>query len=120
MKKIIFIVLAVLAFGCSAFAQDEEVQEKADIGYTGPTVNHTVALGETVVMISKKYFIKPQDIYDLNPTAIDGIAYQTVLIIPSDKKMLKDASERARKANAKKEREERMLEERQGVTINVE
>jgi LysM repeat protein len=52
-----------------------------------PTVQHTVQMGETVLLISKKYVVSPDDIYKLNPEAIDGITPGMVLSIPSEKKL---------------------------------
>jgi LysM repeat protein len=45
-------------------------------------ITHTVTLGETIRMISKKYLVKPYEIYALNPVAIDGISSGMVLKIP--------------------------------------
>ena len=44
---------------------------------------HTVSNGESVSEIAKKYHIKPEAIYELNPDAINGIKKNTVLLIPS-------------------------------------
>lgn len=47
---------------------------------------HTVAKGETISGIAKKYNIKSVEIYELNPDARNGINYKTVLLIPSKAK----------------------------------
>ncbi len=44
---------------------------------------HTVAKGETLYSISKKYNVKPDDILKLNPEAKDGVKENTVLTLPS-------------------------------------
>lgn len=49
-------------------------------------VSHTVALGETVMLISKKYKVKPQDIYEYNPEAAQGVGARSVLQIPMHRK----------------------------------
>ena len=45
-------------------------------------VSHTVTMGETVVMVAKKYKITPQDVYEYNPTAVDGLTQSMSLKIP--------------------------------------
>ncbi|KOS07941.1 hypothetical protein AM493_19180 [Flavobacterium akiainvivens] len=52
-----------------------------------PTVAHTVQMGETVMLICKKYIVAPDDIYKLNPEAVDGISPGMVLRVPSEKKV---------------------------------
>lgn len=47
---------------------------------------HTVAKGETISGIAKKYNVKSSEIYELNPDARNGIKYKTVLLIPSKAK----------------------------------
>lgn len=47
---------------------------------------HTVAKGETISEIAKKYSVKPSMIYELNPDAVNGIKWKTVLLIPSKTK----------------------------------
>lgn len=43
---------------------------------------HTVAKGETITDIAKKYRITPYDIYRLNPDSKNGIRENTILLIP--------------------------------------
>jgi len=45
-------------------------------------VSHTVTMGETVVMVAKKYKITPQDVYEYNPAAVDGLTQSMSLKIP--------------------------------------
>lgn len=47
---------------------------------------HTVSKGETISEIAQKYNVKPSAIYELNPDAINGIKWKTVLLIPTKTK----------------------------------
>lgn len=89
MKKFMFAVMllgTVIFFNCNA-------QEKSEDNISeGEVVTHNVAMGETVMLISKKYLVKPQDIYELNPTAVNGITPNSVLRIPMDKSLRKKVS----------------------------
>ncbi|RZJ35527.1 MAG: LysM peptidoglycan-binding domain-containing protein [Flavobacterium sp.] len=55
-------------------------------------VRHTVTMGETVRMISKKYHVQPSEIYRLNKFAIDGIHEGMVLQIPTEVKIAEAVS----------------------------
>ena len=44
---------------------------------------HTVAKGETIIMIAQKYKVTPYDIYSLNPDSQNGIQQNSVLLIPT-------------------------------------
>lgn len=46
---------------------------------------HKVKAGETIEEVSKKYFVSPYDIYELNPDAKNGLKANTILIIPLSK-----------------------------------
>jgi len=83
MKKKLLLLGAVLL--CAVF--NAKAQDSAKEGEPKPqnTIEHKVAMGETVMLISKKYRITPQDIYQLNPDAVNGISYNTVLQIPAGK-----------------------------------
>jgi len=84
-KKLWMPGIALLFAICSANAQTpQEGEQNTDESKT--VVAHTVEMGETVMLIAKKYHIKPTDIYLLNPDAVNGISYNTVLQIPADKK----------------------------------
>jgi LysM repeat protein len=48
---------------------------------------HRVALGETVVLIAKKYRVTPKDIYELNAAAVDGLSAGMSLRIPVGRKV---------------------------------
>lgn len=45
-------------------------------------ITHKVELGETMLMISKKYLVDPAEIYKLNKHAINGVSEGMVLEIP--------------------------------------
>jgi cell wall-associated NlpC family hydrolase len=53
---------------------------------------HTVSKGETISEIAQKYNVKPSAIYELNPDAVNGIKYKTVLLIPTKTKQNKTVS----------------------------
>lgn len=80
MKTIILVLLLSLTSFASVNAQmrhesnQKETEEKI--------VYHTVALGETVVLIAKSYKIRPQDIYEYNEGAAQGISSGMSLRIP--------------------------------------
>jgi LysM repeat protein len=95
-KNIVVLVLLMMMAGFSAKAQDKETG-------SGEIIAHTVAQGETIIMVSKKYLVTPEDIYKLNPEAVHGIAANTVLRIPADKRiMVKKAAPKAKKTTALK------------------
>jgi hypothetical protein len=48
-------------------------------------INHTVELGETVLLICKKYVVLPSDFYKYNKEAIHGIKQGESLRIPLHK-----------------------------------
>jgi len=101
--------MAVL-LGClcgSAFAQEEIAEASAtETGFTKKMlvpkdgeefVNHTVEMGETIMLISKKYKVKPQDIYEYNPEAAQGVGASAILQIPMHRKF---KSKKAKAAEA--------------------
>ena len=49
---------------------------------------HKVALGETMVLIAKKYLVRPSDIYEINPDAVEGISPGMLLKIPVEKALI--------------------------------
>lgn len=73
----------------SLFAQDNATTSQA----SASVKVHRVALGETVVLIAKKYMVTPKDIYDLNPDAVNGISANQSLKIPIDKSIPIDEPE---------------------------
>ena len=61
-------------------------------------INHTVELGETVLMICKKYVVLPGDFYKYNKEAIHGIKRGEVLRIPLHMSKKKNAIEAYKKS----------------------
>ncbi len=78
--------LFVLSFFSIGFSQ---TNENSDI----EIISHRVLPGQTVRLISLKYFVTPADIYRLNKSAVEGINQGMILQIPL-------ASERAAKYKA--------------------
>jgi LysM repeat protein len=60
---------------------------------------HTVSKGETIGEIAKKYNVQPSVIYELNPDAVNGIKWETVLLIPTNTKKNTSASSPATASN---------------------
>lgn len=77
MKKIVSLFVALVLFQ-TTWAQNKN--QEVDI------VSHTVQLGETVRMLSKKYLVDPAEIYRLNKFAVNGISQGMVLQIPVPRK----------------------------------
>jgi LysM repeat protein len=71
-----FVMFGFLQMGLAQNKKNQEV----DI------VSHTVQMGETVRMLSKKYLVDPSEIYRLNKFAVNGISQGMVLQIPVPKK----------------------------------
>lgn len=78
-RKAFFTCIFVMSVFFSAVAQEQ------DLNVSDSIVKHKVMMGETVMLIAKKYRITPKDIYELNPTAVDGISYNMMLDIPADR-----------------------------------
>lgn len=75
MKKILLsLVFGITVIGSALAQQEQDKNENI--------TPHSVAVGETVLVIAKKYKITPRDIYDYNPDAIEGITPNGVLRIP--------------------------------------
>ena len=56
---------------------------------------HTVSKGETISEIAQQYNVKPSAIYELNPDAVNGINWKTVLLIPTKTQTNKTVSSAA-------------------------
>jgi len=78
MRKFVLFLFVVSLFQ-NGICQSKKNQE-VDI------VSHTVQLGETVRMLSKKYLVDPSEIYRLNKFAVNGISQGMVLQIPVPRK----------------------------------
>jgi hypothetical protein len=87
-KKYLTAVLFTCLFSGYASAQEEAAAtEKIEVAAHIPDedeelVSHTVAMGETIMLIAKKYKVKPTDIYEYNPDATQGVTKNLVLQIP--------------------------------------
>lgn len=66
------ILAAALFFSVSAYSIAQNVMAR-----------HTVKKGETVMQIAQKYKITPHDIYQMNPSAKEGIKENEVVLIPA-------------------------------------
>lgn len=103
-NKIVLILVFLLSFQHS-FSQNDDVE----------IISHKVALGETVLTISKKYLVPPSEIYKLNKTAVEGISEGMLLYIPqpiTSQEILAERKEKREKEKLallerKKEREAR-------------
>ncbi len=56
------------------------------------TIKHTVEKGETVFQLSRKYNVTPEEIYALNPSAVDIIKIGEVLSIPQSESQSQSTS----------------------------
>lgn len=70
MKYIVILFFSLALWSNPAFAQDKYKK-------------HTVAKGETIIEIAKKYKVTPYDIYRLNPDSQNGIKENAILLIPN-------------------------------------
>ncbi|AXG75076.1 LysM peptidoglycan-binding domain-containing protein [Flavobacterium arcticum] len=98
MKKNLVALLAFgLMFSNGAFAQESHtvVSEKQE---TEEVINHRVTLGETVALIARRYVIRPSDIYELNPDAVEGIAPGVFLRIPIGRSMSTKGSKKTKQS----------------------
>jgi LysM repeat protein len=87
-----YIATALLLIGVDMHAQETHASGVVQAVSTNVKI-HRVALGETVVLIAKKYMVTPKDIYDLNPDAVNGISANQALKIPLDKSIPVDEPE---------------------------
>lgn len=71
-RKLVLFLVFLLTFQIGYSQEDDDVE----------IVTHKVALGETMLMISKKYLVSPTEIYRLNKKAIDGVSEGMILYIP--------------------------------------
>jgi LysM repeat protein len=93
MKKQLLLLSTFIALASTpAFAQ-LPLQKVSQEG-TGEVKIHRVAIGETMVIIAKKYMVLPQDIYELNPSAAEGLSAGMTLQIPVGKKVKAGAEEK--------------------------
>jgi hypothetical protein len=76
MKRMITLIMMMFLMASNASAQGQK-EKKDDF-----VINHTVELGETVLMICKKYVVLPADFYKYNKEAAHGIKIGESLRIP--------------------------------------
>ncbi len=79
MQKL-FTLFIIIGLFQSGYAQKSSKNKIVDI------VIHKVELGETIVMISRKYLVEPKSIYGANRFIIDGVNEGMVLQIPVPRK----------------------------------
>jgi LysM repeat protein len=79
--KLLFTFFLVLLNYAHSYSYSTMQQQQK----TARAATHRVALGETVVLIAKKYMVTPHDIYELNPEAVNGLSAGMILKIPTDK-----------------------------------
>ncbi|WP_159801061.1 LysM peptidoglycan-binding domain-containing protein [Flavobacterium sp. MK4S-17] len=79
--KLLFTFLLILLNYAHSYSYSIMQQQQK----TARAATHRVALGETVVLIAKKYMVTPHDIYELNPEAVNGLSAGMILKIPTDK-----------------------------------
>ena len=84
MRKTLLSLLFGIAVISSAFAQQQNAEENLQ--------SHTVQMGETVLVIAKKYKITPRDIYEFNPGAVEGLSANSILQIPVSRQKQKQAA----------------------------
>lgn len=93
MRKILFLtftMLAVLSVSAQENKQAKSENHRTEEKEDGYFITHKVAMGEQVIMISKKYMVDPRDIYKYNKGAVDGVPAGTTLMIPLHKSHKKD------------------------------
>ena len=100
-KNLVALLAFVLMFSNGMFGQESHTAVSGKNG-TEEVINHRVSLGETVVLIAKKYVIRPSDIYELNPDAIEGISPGVVLRIPIGRSLSTKGSKKAKESVRKK------------------
>lgn len=95
--KMRFLTLIIVSFPFSySFCQNNTNVTKNDSIVPQPTISHKVELGETIIMIARKYHVTPKDIYLLNPDATQGITQNTVLQLPADKVRMPEGKKSAK------------------------
>lgn len=99
--KMRFLTLIIVSFPFSySFCQNNTNVTKNDSIVPQPTISHKVELGETIIMIARKYHVTPTDIYKLNPEAVHGITQNTVLMLPADKVRVPEDRKKAKHEGA--------------------
>ncbi|WP_116789156.1 LysM peptidoglycan-binding domain-containing protein [Flavobacterium psychrotrophum] len=86
-KEYLFLVMCAFLYIGTVQAQEVSTSEDETAVTDAPKENeelvgHKVTQGETIMMIAKKYKVKPKDIYEYNPTATEGIVANSNINIP--------------------------------------
>lgn len=100
MVKILFMA-GMLFLSFQGIAQEdginanEQKQNIVEVEYEEPDpdaffIDHKITMGETMIMIARKYMVSPMDIYKYNEAAVHGITSGNVLKIPLHKSAKKD------------------------------
>ncbi|KOS05878.1 hypothetical protein AM493_07385 [Flavobacterium akiainvivens] len=71
------LLLACCLTMATGYSQSSKKDDKPE-----ELTSHRVMMGETVVMVAKKFKVTPKDIYEYNPGAVEGISQGTSLTIP--------------------------------------
>lgn len=94
MKKQLLLLSSLFALSVSyASINQQSPQQVAQVSQDDVKM-HRVTMGETMVMIAKKYMVLPQDIYDINPGAAEGLGAGMMLKIPVGKKVKVEAEQK--------------------------
>ncbi|WP_438965304.1 LysM peptidoglycan-binding domain-containing protein [Flavobacterium sp.] len=84
MKRIIiFILLFFINLSTGQTASNFDISKHK-------VVLHKVTLGETMLIISKKYLVNPTEIYKVNKFSVDGLERGMILKIPNTSIMPED------------------------------
>lgn len=83
MKKVLLSVVFGIAVMGTGFAQQGEAENLSV---------HKVQMGETVMVLAKKYKITPRDIYEYNPSAVEGLSPNMALQIPLHRQLQKQVA----------------------------
>lgn len=89
-KLMLFSTIALFAFCGTVKAQEDEAEFKIvkEVKETS-VLNHKVEAGETIMLIAKKYLVRPVDIYEINPGIAEGISPDMIVKIPAEKIKIK-------------------------------
>jgi LysM repeat protein len=85
MKKTLLSLLFGMTVISTAFAQQQQNAEEN-------LQSHKVQMGETVLIIAKKYKVTPRDIYEYNPEAVEGLSANSLIQIPVHRQLHKQAA----------------------------
>lgn len=93
MKRMLLLFFAFLMFQNVIAQDDTQVPTEGEaIDLDTYFIDHKTTMGERIIMISKKYMVDPQDIYEFNIIDSDknGIIPGTIVKVPLHKSHKKD------------------------------